>query len=110
MSDLENLFEEDSIKESDTDTNKSGVKSIADRFKSLIQILYILNIIALGIITIIAVMYILSDRYIDNIYVLFALFIGFIYWVILELTFGMIATVIEIREGVAKLNSREDTL
>ena len=110
MSDLENLFEEDSIKESDTDTNKSGVKSIADRFKSLIQILYILNIITLGIITIIAVMYILSDRYIDNIYVLFALFIGFIYWVILELTFGMIATVIEIREGVAKLNSREDTL
>ena len=110
MSDLENLFEEDSIKESDTDTNKSGVKSIADRFKSLIQILYILNITALGIITIFAVMYILNDRYIDNTYVLFALFIGFIYWVILELTFGMIATVIEIREGVAKLNSREDTL
>ena len=110
MSDLENLFEEDLIKESDTDTNNSVVKSIADRFKSLIQILYILNIIALGIITVIAVMYILSDRYIDNIYVLFALFIGFIYWVILELTFGMIATVIEIREGVAKLNSREDTL
>ena len=109
MSDLENLFEEDLIKESDTDTHKSGVKSIADRFKSLIQILYILNIIALGIITVIAVMYILSDRYIDNVYVLFALFIGFIYWVILELTFGMIATVIEIREGIAKLNSREDS-
>ena len=110
MSDLENLFEEDSINESDTDTNMSEVKSIADRFKSLIQILYILNITALGIITIFSAIYIMSDRYIDNIYVLFALFICFIYWVIIELTFGMIATVIEIREGVAKLNSREDTL
>ena len=51
MSDLENLFEEDAIKETDTDINKSGVKSIADRFKSLIQILYNLNIIILGLAT-----------------------------------------------------------
>tara|TARA_A200000113_G_C8748297_1_gene317067 strand:+ start:389 stop:718 length:330 start_codon:yes stop_codon:yes gene_type:complete len=109
MSDLENLFEEDLIKETDTDTYKSGVKSIADRFKSLIQILYYFNLIALGIITIVAVLYILDNRYVDNFYVLFVLFIGFIYWVIHELTFGMIATVIEIREGVAKLNSREDS-
>lgn len=110
MSDLENLFEEDLIKESDTDTHKPGIKSIADRFKSLIQILYILNIFTLGIITVFAIVYILTDRYIDNVYVLFALFGGFAWWVILELTFGMIATVIEIREGVAKLNSREDSL
>ena len=109
MSDLENLFEEDAIKETDTDINKSGVKSIADRFKSLIQILYNLNIIILGLATSIAVLYILSDWDINNGYVFFALFVGFIYWIILELTFGMIATVIEIREGIAKLNNREDS-
>ena len=109
MSDLENLFEEDLIKKTHTDTHESGVKSIADRFKSLIQILYYFNLIALGIITTVAVIYILYNRYVDEFYALFVLFIGFIYWVIHELTFGMIATVIEIREGVAKLNSREDS-
>ena len=107
MSDLDNLFEENTIKDEDTD--KSRIKSITDRFKVLIENLYILNIIIIVIATIFAVAYISDERYIDNVYIIFALFGGFILWVIHELTFGMITTVIDIRDGIAKLNSKEDS-
>jgi hypothetical protein len=52
--------------------------------------------------------YIFNDRYIDDAYIFFVLFGALIFWIIHELTFGMIATVIEIRDGIAKLNSKED--
>ena len=104
MSDLENLFEEDVAK----DTNKSAIKSLTDRFKKLIEVLYVLNIVVLAIATFFAVVYIFNDRYIDDAYIFFVLFGALIFWIIHELTFGMIATVIEVRDGIAKLNSKED--
>ena len=107
MSDLDSLFEENATK--DADTSRSGVKSIADRFKSLMEILYFLNIIVIFTATLLVIGYVVGESYINNIYVVFALFAGFFFWVINEITFGLIATVIDIRDGIEKLNSKEES-
>ena len=107
MSDLDNLFEENVIKDSDKD--KSGIKSIANRFKSLMEILYFINTIVIFTATLLVIGYVVSESYINNIYVVFALFAGFFFLVINEITFGLIATVIDIRDGIEKLNSKEES-
>ena len=107
MSDLDNLFEENVTKDSDKD--KSGIKSIANRFKSLMEILYFINTIVIFTATLLVIGYVVSESYINNIYVVFALFAGFFFLVINEITFGLIATVIDIRDGIEKLNSKEES-
>ena len=76
MSDLDNLFEENTI--TDENTDNSRIKSITDRFKVLIEILYVINIMIILFATIFAVLYISDDRYIDNAYIIVALICGFI--------------------------------
>ncbi|MDC2989283.1 hypothetical protein OAZ95_00510 [Gammaproteobacteria bacterium] len=92
---------------SDLNDTKSITKSLSERFKSLIGVLYYLNLAIIFAAIWMSIVLIFDNNYIDNVYVLLALLGGIIAWIINELTFGMIATIIDIRDGITELNSKK---
>ena len=87
--------------------NESTTKSLSDRFKSLVRVLYYINLGIIFAAILMSVALIIDNNFIDNTLVLLALLGGLVAWIINELTFGMIATIIDIRDGITEFNSKK---
>lgn len=87
--------------------NESTTKSLSDRFKSLVRVLYYVNIGIIFAAILMSVALIIDNNFIDNTFVLLAFLGGLFALIINELTFGMIATIIDIRDGITELNSKK---
>ena len=105
MSDLDHLFE--NVETKKTNSNESTTKSLSDRFKSLVRVLYYINVGIIFAAIFMSIVLIIDNNFIDNTLVLLAVLGGLVAWIINELTFGMIATIIDIRDGITELNSKK---
>jgi hypothetical protein len=111
-SDINNLLKthEDSPHESNKDNFSSNtpgsfntISSLARRFKSVLVVLYYINIILIIGSVIFSIIGIFSSEFIPNAFFLLVLLGGVFAYIFTIFSFGLIATIIKISEDLEKL-------
>lgn len=99
-----------SNKSNTTNSANSGdaISRLAERFKSIVGVLYYLVVTLIIIVTIVGIAS-SGDRYgPDGIDILQFILLGTVLLIVNELTFGMIATIIQIRDNTSRETKDEE--
>ena len=90
--------------------NNDSISRLADRFKTIITVLYYITVAIILLVTFSVIANIAGSRYIDEGFIFLAILGGGFALIVNEVFWGMTATIIKIRDNTAKaiLNKQND--
>lgn len=91
-------------------TSNNSISRLANRFKKIITVLYYITVVIIFLATFALIVSVADNRYTDSSFIFLIILAGILALIINEVFWGMVATIIEIRDNTAKaiLNKKND--